>query len=70
MKFMTLRCPTPQNLSNNKRTSLATLLHGDRALGDDPRPPYKEYTQDMTGTGDYINTVDTTYDRRRKTSVE
>ena len=26
-----------------------------QALGDDPRPPYKEYTQDMTGTGDYIN---------------
>ena len=31
----------------------------ETALGDDPRPPYKEYTQDMTGTGDYINTVDT-----------
>ena len=26
-----------------------------QALGDDPRPPYKEYTQDMTGTGDYLN---------------
>ena len=26
-----------------------------QALGDDPRPPYKEYTQDMTGTGDYVN---------------
>ena len=41
-----------------------------QALGDDPRPYVdekgygritytKEYTQDMTGTGDYINTVDT-----------
>ena len=59
--------PKGQQQQKNFPTNSVTWR---QALGDDPRPYVdekgigritytKEYTQDMTGTGDYINTVDT-----------
>ena len=51
--------PDPPKSQQQQKNFPSNSVTWRQALGDDPRPPYKEYTQDMTGTGDYINTVDT-----------
>ena len=62
--------PDPPKGQQQQKNFPSNSVTWRQALGDDPRPyvdekgigriTYKiEYTQDMTGTGDYINTVDT-----------
>lgn len=62
--------PDPPKGQQQQKNFPSNSVTWRQALGDDPRPYVdekgigritytKEYTQDMTGTGDYINTVDT-----------
>ena len=60
--------PDPPKSQQQQKNFPSNSVTWRQALGDDPyvdekgygRITYtKEYTQDMTGTGDYINTVDT-----------
>ena len=62
--------PDPPKSQQQQKNFPSNSVTWRQALGDDPRPYVdekgygrvtytKEYTQDMTGTGDYINTVDT-----------
>ena len=47
--------PDPPKSQQQQKNFPSNSVTWRQALGDDPRPPYKEYTQDMTGTGDYVN---------------
>ena len=62
--------PDPPKGQQQQKNFPSNSVTWRQALSDDPRPYVdekgygrvtytKEYTQDMTGTGDYINTVDT-----------
>lgn len=47
--------PDPPKSQQQQKNFPSNSVTWRQALGDDPRPYTKEYTQDMTGTGDYLN---------------
>ena len=47
--------PHPPKSEQQQKNFPSNSVTWRQALGDDPRPYTKEYTQDMTGTGDYLN---------------
>ena len=69
--------PDPPKSQQQQKNFPSNSVTWRQALGDDPRPYVdekgigritytKEYTQDMTGTGDYINTTPMTEQEERQ----